>query len=275
MTQAAEFSDITARVWGDVGGSADLLDFVTTGGPRTVLPSHFDVTGLATSSVAAATLAAAEFLAAGKGTRPLPVTADSRQACAAFAAEGLFTPVGWDLPDIWDPIAGNYQAQDRWIRLHTNYAYHRAVVERVLGAQERESVRAAVAGWKAGDLETAVVEAGGCAAVMRTREDWLASPAGAATARAPLVSAAARRLPAGTGAPGRPRARRDSPRCPRSCRRRRRGSGRPRSTSGRPTAGQPSRDSSPPPTSWSPGCARTPWRGSAMTTARWPPSTRR
>jgi len=203
MTQAAEFSDITARVWGDVGGSADLLDFVTTGGPRTVLPSHFDVTGLATSSVAAATLAAAEFLAAGKGTRPLPVTADSRQACAAFAAEGLFTPVGWDLPDIWDPIAGNYQAQDRWIRLHTNYAYHRAVVERVLGAQERESVRAAVAGWKAGDLETAVVEAGGCAAVMRTREDWLASPAGAATARAPLVSAAARRLPAGTGAPGR------------------------------------------------------------------------
>ena len=71
--------------------------------------------------------------------RPLPVTVDSRQACAAFAAEGLFTPVGWERPDIWDPIAGNYQARDGWIRLHTNYAYHRAAVERLLGAADRES----------------------------------------------------------------------------------------------------------------------------------------
>jgi hypothetical protein len=199
MTQAAELGDITARVWSEVGGPADLLDFVTTGGPRTVLPSHFDVTGLAASSVAAATLAAAEFLAARNDTRPPPVSVDSRHACAAFAAEGLFTPVGWDLPDLWDPIAGNYQAQDGWIRLHTNYAYHRAVVERLLGAGDRESVRAAVAGWKSEDLETAVVEAGGCAAAMRTREDWLASPAGAATAHAPLVSVAERRLPVGAG----------------------------------------------------------------------------
>src|SRR6202012_3839754 len=113
---------------------AGLLDFVTAGGPRTVLPSHFDVTGLATASVAAAPLAAGEVLAARYGTRPLPVTVDSRQACAAFAAEGLFTPVGWDLPDIWDPIAGNYQAQDGWIRLHTNYASHREAVTRLLKA---------------------------------------------------------------------------------------------------------------------------------------------
>jgi hypothetical protein len=199
MTQAEELSDVTARVWSEVGGPGGPLDFVTTGGPRTVLPSTFDVTGLATSSVAAATLAAAEFLAARNGTRPPAVAVDSRQACAAFAAEGLFTPVGWDLPDIWDPIAGNYQAQDGWIRLHTNYAYHRAVVERLLGAGDRESVRAAVAGWKSEDLETAVVEAGGCAAVMRTRADWLASPAGTATAHAPLVQVAGRRLSAGRG----------------------------------------------------------------------------
>ncbi len=70
MTQATELSDITARVWSEVGGPADLLDFVTTGGPRTVLPSHFDVTGLAAASVATATLAAAEFLAARNDTRP-------------------------------------------------------------------------------------------------------------------------------------------------------------------------------------------------------------
>ena len=202
MTQVEELGDITARVWAEVGGPARLLDLATTGGPRTVLPSRFDVTGLATASVAAATLAAAEFLAARNDTRPRPVTVDSRQACAAFAAEGLFTPVGWDLPDIWDPIAGNYQAQDGWIRLHTNYAYHRAAVERLLGAGDRESMRAAVARWKAEDLETAVVEAGGCAAAMRTREEWLASPAGLATTHSPLVSVAERRVPGGTETAG-------------------------------------------------------------------------
>ena len=199
--QAAGLSDIAARVWDEVGGPAELTDALTAAGPRAVLPSQFDVTGLATASVAAATLAAAEFLAVRNDGRTLPVTVDSRQACAAFAAEGLFTPLGWERPDIWDPIAGNYQARDGWIRLHTNYAYHRAAVERLLGAANRESVQAAVAEWRAVDLETAVVEAGGCAAAMRTREDWLAGPAGAATADAPLAAVADRALPDNVAAP--------------------------------------------------------------------------
>jgi hypothetical protein len=200
--QTAGLSDIAARIWGQVGGRADLPGVLTVTGPRAVLPSQFDVTGLATASVAAATMAAAEFLAVSSDRRPLPVTVDSRQACAAFAAEGLFTPVGWERPDPWDPIAGNYQARDGWIRLHTNYAYHRSAVERLLGATDRESVRAAVAEWKAEELETAVVDAGGCAAVMRTREDWLAGPAGAATADAPLAATADRPLPGGAGSGG-------------------------------------------------------------------------
>jgi hypothetical protein len=198
--QAAGLSDVAARVWGEVGGPAELTDALTAAGPRAVLPSRFDVTGLATASVAAATLAAAEFLAVRSDGPTLPVTVDSRQACAAFAAEGLFTPLGWERPEIWDPIAGNYQARDGWIRLHTNYAYHRAAVERLLGAADRESVQAAVAEWKAGDLETAVVKAGGCAAAMRTREDWLAGPAGAATAGAPLAAVTDRSLPERTDA---------------------------------------------------------------------------
>ena len=204
IEQTAGLTDIAARVWGEVGGPADLADALTATGPRAVLPSPFDVTGLATASVAAATMAAAEFLAVSSDRRPPPVTVDSRQACAAFAAEGLFTPVGWERPDIWDPIAGNYRARDGWIRLHTNYTYHRAAVERLLGAADRESVQTAVAEWKAEDLETAVVEAGGCAAAMRTREEWLASPAGAAAAaEAPLADVAVRPL-SGAGATGGP-----------------------------------------------------------------------
>ena len=194
MTEALH--EVAARIWSEVGGSPESLQALTMTGPRHVLPSYFDVTGLATGSVAAATLAAAEFLAtrtaaAAGRPRTAAVTVDSRAASAAFASEGLFTPVGWERPEVWDPIAGNYQTCDGWIRLHTNYAYHRAAVERVLAARDSDSVAAAVRSWKAGDLESAVVAEGGCAAVMRTREAWLASPPGAATASAPVLSLSA------------------------------------------------------------------------------------
>ena len=126
--------------------------------------------------MAAATLAAAEFHAARNGTPRSQVARGQPGRERGLRREALFTPVGWTLPDIWDPIAGNYQAQDGWIRLHTNYAYHRAAVERVLRRRDRESVRAAVRDWKADDLEAAVVAAGGCAAAMHARQDWLASP---------------------------------------------------------------------------------------------------
>jgi len=194
---ANELGDLCTRVWRSLGGAADVAEVLTVSGPRAVLPAYFDVTGLATASVAGATLAAAEFLAAREVSRPRPVFVDSRASCAAFAAEGLFTPVGWSLPEPWDPIAGNYRAEDGWIRLHTNYAYHRAAVERVLAAADRAAVAAAVLRWKTGDLEAAVVEAGGCAAVMHARETWLASAPGAATATALPAVVSEQRLPAG------------------------------------------------------------------------------
>lgn len=194
---ADELGDLCTWVWRSLGGAADEAAVLSATGPRAVLPAYFDVTGLATASVAAATLATAGFLAAREVSRPRPVSVDTRAACAAFAAEGLFTPTGWSRRELWDPVAGNYRAQDGWIRLHTNYPYHRAVVERLLGAADRAAVQAAVARWKASDLETAMVDAGGCAAVLRTRQEWLASPPGAATVTAAPVSVTERRLPAG------------------------------------------------------------------------------
>ena len=194
---ANELGDLCPRVWRSIGGTADVAEVLTVTGPPAVLPAYFDVTGLATASVACATLAAAEFLAAREVSRLRPVSVDSHAACAAFAAEGRFTPVGWSLPEMWDPVAGNYRAEDGWIRLHTNYPYHRAAVERVLDAGDRAAVAAAALGWQASDLEAAVVAAGGCAAVMRSRETWLASPPGAATATATPAVVSEQRLPAG------------------------------------------------------------------------------
>lgn len=192
---------LTGRLRQLTGGAA-FLGPLDVSGPRQVLPSVFDVTGLATASVAAATLAAAEFQAVRTGQPPRAVTVNSRSACGAFAAERLFTPAGWTLPEVWDPVAGNYQTADGWIRLHTNYAYHRAAVERVLGARDRDSAASAVRSWKAGELETAVVEAGGCAAAMRDRAAWLASAPGAASAKAPPLEITER--PGPDGAPSRP-----------------------------------------------------------------------
>src|ERR1700743_2864073 len=145
MTQ--QLDELAARFWTLAGGGPDVTARLTLSGPRTFLPSAFDVTGLATASVAAATLAAAEYHAARNQSPVAAGRVGSQAACAAFAAEGLSTPVGWTLPDIWDPIAGNYQARDGWIRLHTNYASHRAAVTGLLKADDRDSVVSAVSTW--------------------------------------------------------------------------------------------------------------------------------
>jgi hypothetical protein len=199
------FSDVISRLWLATGtgdeAEAPVAGLATTG-PRVVFPAAFDVTGLATGAVAVATLAAAELLAMRRESPAPVVTVDSKAASAAFAAERLFAPVGWSGPPLWDPIAGNYRAADGWIRLHTNYAYHRAAVEQVLGARDRDTVQAAVAGRPAEELESAVVEAGGAAAVMHERSQWLSSPPGAVTADAPLMMISERPAAAGLRAGG-------------------------------------------------------------------------
>ncbi len=59
----------------------------------------------------------------------------------------------------------------------------------VLGAPgERAAVERAVAGWQADALEGAVIEAGGCAAVMRSLDAWARHPQGRAVSPEPLIT---------------------------------------------------------------------------------------
>ena len=134
-----DFSSVTAHLWRATSRHHEATDpssapMVT--GPRVVLPSAFDVTGLASAAVAVATQAAADLFADRQVTSTRAVSVDSRHACAAFKPEAWFTPQGWTLPPIWDPLSGNYRTVDGWIRLHTNYAAHRAAVEQTLGGRE-------------------------------------------------------------------------------------------------------------------------------------------
>ena len=171
-----------ATIWAALGGAPDAIRGLRRTGSGD-LPSAFGVSELAEATVAAAALAVAEFTGASDAW------VDRRLASLWFGQ--AVRPLGWEMPGVWDAVAGDYRAADGWIRLHTNAPHHRAAVLRVLGIPaERTAVAGAVAHWQGDALETAVVEAGGCAAAMRDQPAWAAHEQGRAVAAEPLVDRA-------------------------------------------------------------------------------------
>jgi len=149
------------------------------------LPSTFAVTDLAAASLGAAGQAVAQLIQQQTGRLP-GVSVDRRLASFWFSSS--IRPVGWDVPPLWDPVAGDYASADGWIRLHTNAPHHRAAAERVLGkAADRSEMAANVAKWKAAELEQAIVDEGGCAAQMRSWQAWQSHPQGLAVNAEALV----------------------------------------------------------------------------------------
>ncbi|MGW4486125.1 CoA transferase [Amycolatopsis sp. NPDC004368] len=177
--------DVLAGVWQTLTG--DSLPPVSATGAESVLPGTFRVEAAATAGIAAATLAAAELLKL-RGIDPGAVAVDSRHAAATVLSERLLRVNGEPPPDVWGPIAGDYRAADGWVRLHTNYPRHEAAVCWSLGVPaEREAVAKTVAAKTAAEVESAVITAGGAAALMRSRDEWLAHPQGQAVADLPLA----------------------------------------------------------------------------------------
>ena len=173
-----------AELWRALGGGPEWPGRLTVEGAGS-LPSVFAASDLAAASVGAACLAVAELVHARRGK--LPRAAVDRRL-ASFWFGSSVRPQGWALPPAWDAVAGDYQAADGWIKLHTNAPHHRAAALDVLRAPaERERVGQAVAAWPAEALEAAVVERGGCAAAMRGTAAWAAHPQGRAVAADPLL----------------------------------------------------------------------------------------
>ncbi|GAA4338942.1 CoA transferase [Pigmentiphaga soli] len=171
-------------IWHAAGGADEALGAVALTGAGD-LSSVFATTSLAVASIAAAGLAVAELAAARHGALPR-LRADRRLASFWFADS--IRPDGWALPPAWDAVAGDYRCADGWIRLHTNAPHHRAAALAVLGVPaERERVAQVVAGWSGEALESAIVDNGGCAAQMRSLDDWAVHPQGAAVAAEPLL----------------------------------------------------------------------------------------
>ncbi len=149
------------------------------------LNSAFPVTELATACWSASGLACAQLLQQNQGGVP-QVFIDSRLASLWFS--WTLRPLGWPLPAAWDALAGDYATRDGWIRLHTNAPHHRKAVEQVLGPhQDRSRLAQKVQTWEKGELEQAVIEAGGCAAEMRSTEAWRQHIQGKSVALEPLI----------------------------------------------------------------------------------------
>jgi len=176
---------LTEEIWSALTGPPPALGRVTFAGAGS-LPSAFAVSDLAAAAVAAAGLALAELVARTQGQAP-QVVADRRLASLWFGWS--LAPRGWRLPPAWDDWSGDYRCADGWIRLHANAPAHRQAALRVLGQPtDRDEAARRVARLGGDALETAIVDAGGCAAHMRLASEWRVHPQGAAVAGEPLIA---------------------------------------------------------------------------------------
>lgn len=144
----------------------------------------FAVTDLASSSIAAAGLALAKY--AFGPQYEVQVSVDQRLAYLWFGSS--LRPQGWQLSSPWDDLAGDYQTQDGFIRLHTNAPHHRNVVTKILGNLDRDQVAKKVALYQADELEEMIIESGGAAAKMMNSQNWSFHPQCIALSKEPLIA---------------------------------------------------------------------------------------
>src|SRR5207253_1480382 len=83
--------------------------------------------------------------------------------------------------------AGIYRTRDhRFVRLHTNFPHHRAAVCKALACKpERDDIQAALMQWDGEAFETAAYAGGAVVALMRSHDEWSATPHARALAELP------------------------------------------------------------------------------------------
>src|SRR5580700_3381619 len=181
--------EILADLWALVGGEPAALEAVTLTAEEPQLPSSFRVAVAAQASIAAAGLAAAHVWKLRSG-QSQDVAVDMRHAVVECRSERYLRVDGKLPPPAWDAIAGVYKTRDRrFVRLHTNFRHHRDAVCKVLNCKpERDQVQAALMAWDGEAFETAAYAAGGVVAMMRSHDEWSASPHARALAGLPVIS---------------------------------------------------------------------------------------
>ena len=163
------------------------LESIVIDGDDPGLPSVHRVGTLASATIGAMALAAAECFRLRTGRRQR-VEVEMRRALASFRSERYLRLNDGPAPELRGPLTGFYETRDgRWIQLHTNFEHHRDGVLKVLGcANDRDAVVEAIRGWNGAELDQTLAEAGLCAALIRTPREWAALEQAAAIANLPL-----------------------------------------------------------------------------------------
>ncbi len=194
-----------ADLWAQGGGDPAALERVTLTGADPILPTGIKIGTAASALIAASALAATELWRQRTG-RGQSVAVDLRAAVAAFKSERFLRVNGETPADVLGELFGFYRTgDDRFIQLHCAMPHHQDGIVRFLGAPPtREGLAAAVATWKAGELEDALARDGRPVGIVRSRAEWQAHPQGRAVAGLPLFEIVkigdSRPEPAGTGA---------------------------------------------------------------------------
>jgi hypothetical protein len=157
--------DLLPAVWTALGGAPDELARIRITGPSATMRSMFPVTAVGAATVGASLLAA---------TRGVPVAVDTTALAVALRSERHVRLGGRAVGSPFDPLSAFHRTSDGWLRLHANYPWHRAAALRVLRCAEADAP-AAIAERGALELETALHDAGGVGAAVRSEEEWLAA----------------------------------------------------------------------------------------------------
>jgi hypothetical protein len=155
----------------------------------------YDVLGFATGAVREALEAAADLAVARGSARP-EIALNNDEVVAAFESERRLRAPGLEGVSGFAELSRFMPAADGWIRTHANYAHHRAALLRVLGEADPLGAARERA---AADLEDAIFAQGGCAAAVRTAQEWqpvAREPVRVVDAPASALPATAARLPA-------------------------------------------------------------------------------
>ncbi|MDE1183099.1 CoA transferase [Paraburkholderia sp.] len=175
------------HLWTAAAGDPAAPDAVTFSGDDPALPSVYRVGTLASATIAAQALAAAECLRVRTGVRQR-IDVEMRRAAAAFRSERYLRVNAGPPPELRHPTMGFYETRDgRWIQLHTNFPHHLDGVLKVLGCDgTREAVAEAIRGWDGAMLDQTLADAGLCAALIRSPREWAALDQARAVANLPL-----------------------------------------------------------------------------------------
>lgn len=161
-------------------------DNLTLSGMTPVYPTPFAIGEAAASTLALQGV----MLNALRGSQQ-PIHVDCRSAAASTHAVTFQQQNGynWQYNDPDYPTTDFYLAQDnRWIFLHGGYPRLRDGILDILDVpNNRSRIAQAVMTWNAEELEATIANAGLCAAVARSHDEWLAHPQGQAVIQEPLI----------------------------------------------------------------------------------------